>query len=152
MVSEIMTTDVTTVSPNTAIDIAATTMADLGVGALPVVDDDGILIGLLEDEHIIVEDARLPEPTYVQLFGAYIRLPGTMRRFEEEFAKLSAADVASAMDDDPATIPADATVEDVATLMIDRKMNRILVVDESGRLAGIVARIDVVRLISRAGS
>lgn len=150
-VSQVMAAELVTVKPDTDIAEAAEKMADAGVGALPVVDDEGCLVGILEDEHIIVEDARLPEPTYVQLFGAYIRIPGTFHRFEEEFKRLAAANVGEAMDREPTTVSPDATVEDAATYMIEDDLNRLCVIDDDGHLLGLVARIDVVRAISRSG-
>ena len=150
-VSEIMTTELVSVSPDTPIGDAANTMAEAGVGALPVLDSGGHLLGVLEDEHIIVEDARLPEPTYVQLFGAYLRVPGSFKRFEEEFKKSAAANVSDAMDDDPHTVPPDATVEDIATDVIEKGLDRVFVIDEDLKPIGIVTRIDIVRAISRSG-
>ena len=48
----------------------------------------------------------------------------------------------------PATATPDATLEDVATLMHDRDVTHVPVVD-GGKLVGIVARADLVRFIAR---
>ena len=149
-VSTIMTTDLVSVDESTGIVEAARLMGDAGVGSLPVVDADDRLVGVLADEHIIVEDARLPAPNYVQLFGAYLRMPGWAHKFAEEVKRSVAVRVGDAMSDDPDTVGPDATVEDVATLMIDRGLQRVYVVDDDRRLRGLVARVDIVRAISRA--
>ncbi len=150
-ISEVMTTDVKTLGPDESIPDAVKKMINARVGAMPVVDGDGNLVGLLADEDIIVEDARLPEPTYVGFLGAYIEVPGTMKKFEAEFKKAAAAKVGDAMDTNPHTVHRESTVEDVATVMVDHAKNTVPVVDDAGKLVGVVARIDVVKAISRAG-
>jgi CBS domain-containing protein len=147
-----MTIDPITIGPEAGVLDAASVMAENGIGGLPVVDADGKLLGVIEDDDVIVEDARLPEPTYIQFLGAYIEVPGTLRHFEKEFKRAVAATVADAMHTDVATVEPDATAEDVATLLHERKLNRVPVVDSDGKLVGIVARGDIVRMISRQTS
>ena len=53
------------------------------------------------------------------------------------------------MQTDPPTVAPDATLEDVATLMHDRGVNSVPVVDDDGKVVGIVARADIVRFIAR---
>jgi CBS domain-containing protein len=49
------------------------------------------------------------------------------------------------MEDDPVTIDADSVVEDAATLMHDKDVSRLAVVDGDRRLLGIIARGDILR-------
>jgi CBS domain-containing protein len=53
------------------------------------------------------------------------------------------------MDEAPPTISPDATLEDVATLMHERNVNSVPVVDADGKVVGIVTRADIVRFIAR---
>ena len=53
--------------------------------------------------------------------------------------------VGEVMEDDPVTIDADAVVEDAATVMHDRDISRLPVVDADRRLVGVIARGDILR-------
>jgi CBS domain-containing protein len=148
-VRDVMTTDVATLAPEDTIQQAADRLAARRVGAMPVVDGAGRLIGLLRDEDLIVSEARLHVPTTISFLGASFTLPGEMKRFEEELHKVAGATVGDVMDDEPPTIAPDATLEDLATLMHERDVTHVPVVDSGGHVVGIVARGDLVRFIAR---
>lgn len=149
LVRDVMTTDVATLRPDDSVQAAADRLAELRYGAMPVVDGDGRLLGLLRDEDLIVSEARLHVPTTISFLGAAFTLPGEMKRFEEELHKVAGADVGDVMDDDPPTISPDATLEDLATLMHEQDVTHVPVVDDDRRVVGIVARGDLVRYIAR---
>lgn len=148
-VRDIMTADVVSLRADQTVAQAADALAERNVGAMPVVDADGKLLGLLRDEDLIVTEARVHAPTMLYILGAVIPLPGQMHQTEEELRKLVASDVGHVMDDDPATIGPDDSVEDLATLMYDKHVTHVPVVDAGGKVVGIVARGDLVRLIAR---
>lgn len=146
-VSDVMATDLVTIGPDAGVLDAAKSMAERKVGGLPVVDSDGTLVGLIEEGDVIVEDADLPQRSYIEFLGAYIELPSGLHRFEDRFRKAVAATVADAMRKDPPTVPPDTKLEDVATYMLDHGVGRLPVV-EDGKLVGIVTRGDLVRAIA----
>ena len=148
-VREVMTREVATLRPEQMIAEAADLMAAGRYGAMPVVDAAGRLLGLLRDEDLIVSEARLHVPTTISFLGGQFTLPGQLKRFEEEIRKVVGSTVGEVMDPEPVTIGADATVEDLATRMHDGEVTHIPVVEADGRVVGIVARGDLVRLIAR---
>jgi CBS domain-containing protein len=148
-VTEIMSTPVRTLAPDTPATEAANDLADSGFGALPVVDADGRLLGVLDDDDLLIADGDLHGPTMFYLLGAVIPLPGQMKHVEEELHKVAASTVADLMDADVPTVTADATIEDVATLMHERNVTHVPVIDGDRIVLGIVARGDVVRFIAR---
>jgi CBS domain-containing protein len=148
-VRDVMSTQVATLRADQPITDAADVLAERGYGAMPVVDEQGRLVGLLRDEDLIVSEARVHVPTVVSFLGAALTLPGDQRRFEEEIRKVAGATVGEVMDTDPVTIGADGTLEDLATLMHEHDVSHLPVVDDTGALVGIVARGDLVRFIAR---
>ncbi|HUH07670.1 MAG TPA: CBS domain-containing protein [Egibacteraceae bacterium] len=148
-VTEVMTSPVITVSPTTTLEEAVGLLARNSISGAPVVDGEGRLVGLLDDDDLLVAEARLHGPTMLELFGAYIPLPGERRRFEEDVRHALARTVAEVMDDDPPRVGLDAIVEDVATLMVDRDVSRVPVVDINGEVVGIVTRGDLVQAMYR---
>jgi CBS domain-containing protein len=148
-VRDVMSTEVATLGPADKVEYAADVLADKGVGALPVVGDDGVLLGLLRDQDLIASEARVHVPTFINFLGLGVPFPGEMKHLEDELKKIAGATVAEVMDREPPTIGPDASLEDVASIMHDRGVNSLPVVDSGNRVVGIVARADVVRYIAR---
>ncbi|MDQ3344273.1 MAG: CBS domain-containing protein [Actinomycetota bacterium] len=149
-VTEVMTTPVTTLTADTTIEEAASLLVEADIGGAPVVDGSGRLIGLLDDSDLVLSEARLHAPTTIEILGAYIPLPGERRRFQDELRQALGRTVGEVMEDDPPSVRPDATVEDVATLLHDRAVSRVAVVDAERQVVGIVSRGDLVRALRRA--
>ncbi|GIU85608.1 MAG: hypothetical protein KatS3mg009_0123 [Acidimicrobiia bacterium] len=149
LVRDVMSTDVATLRPDQTVAEAADELAARRFGAMPVVDERGRLVGILRDEDLIVSEARVHVPTFLSFFGATIPLPGEMKHVEEDLHKVAGATVADVMHREPVTVGPDATLEDVATAMHDAEASHVPVVDDDGRVVGIVARGDIVRFIAR---
>jgi len=149
LVRDVMSATVASLSPDDSVAAAADAMAESGYGAMPVVDESGRLVGLLRDSDLIVSEARVHVPTFINIFGATIPLPGEMEHLEDELRKVAGATVRDVMDDDPVTIAPGDTLEELATRMFDSDVSHVPVVDANGEVVGIVARGDIVRFIAR---
>jgi len=142
-VRDIMTTDPVTVTPTTSVTEAAHLMVDNRIGALPVIDG-GKLIGLVTEGDLIMQDVKLEFPTYLHLLDGFIMYPPATARFESELKKAVGADVRAVMTPDPITVSADADVADAATLLVERDVSRLPVLD-GDTLVGVVSKSDIVR-------
>jgi CBS-domain-containing membrane protein len=112
-----------------------------------VVDEGGKVVGLLEDDDLIVQDTQLHMPTVISLFGGYIELPSALAHFERDLRKAAAATVADVMDADAPTCGPEDTLEMVATALHESGSSRMAVIDDDGNLVGVVSRGDLVRAI-----
>ena len=142
-VRDIMTPDPVTVESALSVTDAARLMVERHIGALPVVDG-GQLKGLVTEGDLIIKDIRLEYPTYIHLLDGFIMYPPSTTRFEHELKKAVAATVGDVMTAEPFTVQANASVEDVATLLVDRDVSRLPVLD-GDELVGIVTKSDVLR-------
>ena len=93
-------------------------------------------------------DVKVEFPTYIDLLSGFIFYPPSIRRFENELKKARRRrglrrDDARADHGDGRT----RRVEDVATLMVDRDVSRVPVLD-GDKLVGIVSKSDIVRSIA----
>jgi CBS domain-containing protein len=149
LVRDVMSGEVSTLRPDDRVEHAADVLAEKGIGSLPVVDGDGNLLGILRDDDLIASEARVHVPTFINFLGLGMAFPGEMKHLEHELKKIAGATVADVMQTDPPTVTADATLEDVATIMHDRGINSLPVVDAANKVVGIVARADLVRFIAR---
>lgn len=116
-IGEIMTLDPQTVRPGDTLQSAAQQMDDLNVGVLPVCEG-GRLIGVLTDRDIVVRSTSAGQD------------PRT-------------ATVADAMTTDAHTVTEDASVLDALRIMEEHQLRRVPVVNEAGKLVGIVSLGDL---------
>ena len=144
-VRDVMTTDVLSVAPTDAVEDAMAALVRRGVDAAPVIDPDGVVVGLLSTGDLIVSESQVHVPTVLSILGATIELPGERKRFEEDLRRAVGGTVADVMTPDPHTVGPDATVEDAATLLHAHAVSRLPVVDDDGHLVGIIARGDIIR-------
>jgi len=143
---DIMTADPVTIGPEASVTEAAHIMAERRVGALPVVEG-AKLVGFVTEGDLIMQDAKVHFPTYLSLLGGYIFAPGAADRFESSLRKAVGATVADVMTTDPVTIAPEALITDVATLLVERDIARVPVV-EGDRVIGIVSKSDIVRTLA----
>ncbi len=146
-VREIMTAPVITVKPDTTVRELADILAQNKISGVPVVDAQDRVVGMVSEADIILQDADLHFPYYIQFLESVIYLQ-SVHKFEERFRKAFGSKVSEIMTEDVVSVTADESVRDVATLMADRDVNR-LPVTENGRLVGIVTRGDIVRAIAQ---
>jgi len=148
-VADIMTTEVLTFRPDDPVDDAALRLLERQVGGAPVVDADGRLVGMLEDDDLLVQESRLHLPTAVSLLGGVLEWPPSVHHFEQELRKAVGATVADVMDPERASCSESDTVEDAATRLHDERRRRLPVVRD-GKVVGIVARGDILRAMVEA--
>ncbi|MFP4035431.1 MAG: CBS domain-containing protein [Desulfovermiculus sp.] len=144
-ISEIMSTDVITVQPDTNISQAASLLLANHVNGLPVVDDENNLVGIICQSDLIVQQKKIPVPTVFTLLDGLIPL-SSMSHLEKEVQKMAATTVEQAMTPDPIAVSPDTELEDVADLMVKKNFHSIPVVDE-GKLVGIVGKEDVLKTL-----
>lgn len=143
---DIMTADPVTIAPDVSVTEAAHVMASRRIGALPVVEND-VMIGFVTEGDLIMQDAKVHFPTYLSLLGGYVFAPGAADRFESSLRKAVGATVADVMTADPVTVSPEALASDVATLLVERDISRVPVVD-GRRVVGIVSKSDIVRMLA----
>ena len=133
LVKDIMTADVAAVRPDAPYQEMTTLLRARRVSGLPVVDTEGIVIGVVSETDLLTR--------------ALDRRPGRRsHRKHVTTAELTARDL---MTHPAVTTSPDEPVASVARLMSVRKLRRLPVVDAQGHLAGIICRSDVLSVFSR---
>jgi CBS domain-containing protein len=133
LVRELMATDPARVQATSPLMAAVRVLADRGVSALPVVDDEGRVVGILSEADVlrlqITEDPRahlagIPDP------------PPWPRTVE------------TVMTPEPVCALVGSDVSTVAMMMADTGWKSLPVVDDHDRLVGMVSRSEVIRALS----
>lgn len=146
---DIMTKNPMTVTKDMIVKDLADLLAKKNIGGAPVVDDSGRVIGIVSESDLVVRDARIHYPTYIHLLDGFIYWPSSVAKFNEEFKKALGSTVGDIMSEDVVKVAPDATLEDLATMVVDKEIDRLPIVDADGKLLGIVTKHDIVSAISR---
>src|SRR5207237_8159528 len=91
LVREVMSTPVSTLRPDDKVEQAADVLAAKDVGSLPVVDDDGKLLGILRDDDLIASESRAHVPTFINFLGLRTASPGEIKHLERVPRKVAGA-------------------------------------------------------------
>ncbi len=145
-VTEFMVADPPTLSPTDSVMAAARMLIDSGLPGLPVLEDSR-LVGLLTETNLISQEAEVETPSSLGILDALFSFD-IGRHFDDEMRAVLATTVEGLMTTRVTTVLPEATLTQVATVMADRHINPVPVVDRDGRLIGIVSRRDVVRMVA----
>ena len=145
-VKDIMSVNIVSVKPNTEIIEAAKLLLENRFNGLPVVDDNGKVVGIICQSDLVAQQKSLPIPTLFTFLDGFIPLT-SLKKMESEIQKIAAITVADAMTKKPVTVKPDTRIETVAALMADKKLYTLPVLDDDGRLIGIVGKEDLLKSV-----
>jgi len=144
---DIMTKEVVTVKPDTSIQDLAAMLVENHISGVPVLDDAGALFGIVTENDLISRDKRLHIPTVVSFLDAAIYLESS-KKFEQEVKRLTATRVGDICTRKVVTIKKDTPLVDIATIMSEKKVHLLPVV-ENNKVLGIVGKRDMVKAVAR---
>ncbi|MFD8637551.1 CBS domain-containing protein [Streptomyces sp. NPDC059533] len=138
-VADVMTTKVIAVTPTTGFKDIAAAMKRWKVTALPVVEGEGHVVGVVSEADL------LPKEEFHEHGPGLIE---QMRRLGDT-AKAGSTSAENLMTSPAVTIRPNATLPQAARIMTDRRIKRLPVVDADGTLKGIVSRADLLKVFLR---
>lgn len=140
-VRDVMTVNVVTVAAETPYKQIVEQLVEHAVSAVPVVDNRGAILGVLSEADLLHKMEFTGLEPHVHL----------LERKQRRIAMAKASgDIARDLMSSPAvTVGPDVSVSAAARMMDQRRVKRLPVVDEQGRVIGIVARSDLLRLYLR---
>ncbi len=147
----IMTSDIISARTDTPVSEIAGLMADNRLRVVPIFDEQDQLVGVVSEEDLVHQDARVHYPTFFHFLEGYIMLPGSTKKFESELKKAVGATAGEVMDTTFPTTGLDSDITEIASILVDKDYEYILVVDE-GSLVGLITRADIVRALAREGA
>ncbi|MFD9130122.1 CBS domain-containing protein [Kitasatospora sp. NPDC059571] len=134
-VRDVMTTPAVSVAPGTGFREIVAVLDEYGITAVPVVDGDGRPLGVVSEADLLRTEESQEDPTGLR--------PGPP---PPPSAPLTASDLMSA----PAVCTTgEVSVVAAARMMHGRGVKRLPVIDADGRLVGVVARADLLRVFLR---
>jgi CBS domain-containing protein len=138
LAKDVMTKGVLSISSDATLLEAADLLVKTGVSAMPVVDRDDNMVGLVSEADLVRAMEEAAEGSFLKQFDAG-PLP------DDTTSAVKARRVADVMTKELVLADADATLADVAGLMLKHGVKRIPVVD--GAVVGIVSRVNLLRAL-----
>lgn len=139
-VKDVMTPHVYTVEPSTRFKSIARTMRVGRIGAVPVVDVSGRVVG------IVSETDLLPKEEPQDALSHHLLESKDRRELRRKAKGRVAADL---MTTPAITITPEAPIRDAVRILVEDHINHLPVLDPTGKLVGIVSRSDLLRLFAR---
>jgi CBS domain-containing protein len=143
-----MTKKIITINQDASIEELSGLLLDNNISGVPVVDNDGKMIGIATEGDIIVKDTDLHFPRYFKLLDSIIYLE-SLTKFKNSLKKHLAIKVSEIMTSDVISCSPETPVDDIANTMVENKINRIPVLSADGKPAGIITRADIIRSMVR---
>lgn len=142
---DIMTTEPVTLNVDDEVTAAARLMIEHRINGVPVLDAKGKLAGIICQSDLVAQQKRLRLPSVFTLLDGVIPLSST-KDLEREMEKITAITVGQAMSAPAVSVAPDTDLEELASLMVDRKFHTLPVVQD-GILVGVVGKEDVLRTL-----
>lgn len=147
LAKEIMTVNVISVKKEDTVENVIKLLMDNNISGMPVIDEDNRVIGIVTEGDLIYRSKKLQIPSYFTILDSYIFLENP-KTINEQLRKMVGYKVEDIMTEDVIMVDEDEEVEEIATIMTSKKINRVPVVKD-GKLVGIVSRRDIIRAYAR---
>lgn len=141
-VADVMTSRVHVASRLAPFKLLVRLIEENRVSAIPIVDQQGVPVGIVSESDLLLKERRFELEASVDLLHVQKRRQDRVK---------ARAQVASELMTSPAiTVALDTNLGDAAHLMQEKNVRRLIVVDERGRIAGIVSRTDLLQVFLRS--
>jgi CBS domain-containing protein len=140
-VAHLMTRDVVTVKKDTPLEEAARRLTGLRISGMPVVDDQDKVIGVIGELDIMAVLSGKKRRGLKDLLRRIMGEPSPMRKEGDQ--------VGHVMSTPAITIKKTVDVRDAARVLDSHRIKRLPVVDDEGKLIGVISRADIVRAMGK---
>jgi len=150
-VGEVMSAPVLTVTAETPLQYAVSLLNDHHVSGLPVVDGEGVLIGELTEQDLMVRESGVDVGPYVMLLDSVIYLRNPLN-WDRQVHQVLGNSVGDLMHRDSHSCEVSLPLPKAASMLHEKGTQRLIVVDAQRHPVGVLTRGDVVRALASAQS
>ncbi|XP_062003410.1 CBS domain-containing protein CBSX1, chloroplastic-like [Rosa rugosa] len=139
--------DLHVVNPTTTVDEAIELLVENRITGFPVIDSDWKLVGLVSDYDLLALDTisggggKTDNSMFPEVDSSW----KTFNEVQKLLSKTNGQVVGDVMTPAPVVVRETTNLEDVARLLLETKYRRLPVVDDSGKLVGIITRGNIIR-------
>ncbi len=140
-VSEVMTKKVVTIAPHADIHEAAQVLSECRISGMPVVDEQNRVVGVISEADILMLAGMDKGHTFRDILHRILGEPVRARKQGDKVEQVMSMPAITTRPDEDVTI--------VASILDARRIKRLPVVDDQGKMVGIISRADIVRAIGK---
>ena len=140
---DVMTTEVVTVDKNATVPELAKLMSDRGISAVPVVDRNNRVIGMVSEGDLL----HRAETGTERRRSWWLDMVSSTNQLAGEYIKSHSGRVKDVMTRDVLSVTEETPVADIAVLLETKRIKRVPVLRD-GKLVGIVSRANLVRALA----
>jgi len=144
--TDIMTKNVVSVTRDTSIKDLAGILINNNISGVPVLDQDSSLCGIVTESDLIFQNKRLQPPPFITILDSFLFLDNP-DRMEQELKKIAGATVRDIYTEEIVSIGTDTPLDEIATIMTEKKIHTLPVLSKDGEMVGIVGKKDIIRTI-----
>jgi CBS domain-containing protein len=148
--NDVMRREFPVAEPSTTIAELARMMVEHRVPGVPIIDN-GELVGIVTEADLIQREASVDVPSVIPFLDA-VFVVDAGKPFDEELRRVLATTAGELMSAPVVSIKVEATPSELATLMLQRLINPVPVVDGDRRIIGLATRSALVETIARLES
>ena len=140
---DVMTNEVVTVDENASVIAIAKLLAERGISAVPVVDSENRVIGMVSEGDLL----HRAETGTERRQSWWLEMMASTNRLAGDYIKSHSRNVKDVMTRDVLSVTETTSVADIAILLETNRIKRVPVLRD-GRLVGIVSRANLVRALA----
>ncbi len=142
LAKDIMTKKVITISKDATLAELAKLLIKNKISGVPIVDKREELVGIVTEADLIVKESNLPFPlsfsfAFLESYESYTK--STKEYLETRVEEVMSTNVKTAREDMP--------ISKVVNIMINNNINRLPILNNDGKLTGIITRADIIKSI-----
>lgn len=145
--TDVMTTQVITVGPETSVQELATVLSERAISGVPVIDAEGRLVGIVTEGDLLHREETGTEYRTEHRRSRWFEALASDRELARDYVKSHGRKVKDIMTHDVITVSDTTELADIANLLETRRIKRVPVVRD-GKLVGIVSRANLVRALA----
>ncbi len=142
---DIMTKDVVSVQNETSVAELARLLTEHKISGAPVLDSDGQVIAIVTENDLIDGSKKLHIPTVLTILDSFLYLESPAK-MEVEMKKIAATKVVDICSSLVITIPPDMSLDEIATIMAEKNIHTLPVLDDA-KLVGVIGKKDIIKTL-----
>ena len=112
------------------------------VSGVPVIDKDDRLVGMVTEKDLVTKEKGLNISSYMEYMASILFIDGEIQH-KHKYRHLNYLTASDIMSSPVYAVHVDATIGEIASIMVNRRINRIPVINEKNQLVGIIGRSDL---------
>ena len=138
---DVMSKEVIAVKKETPLATTTEIMAKNAVSGVPVLEDDGIVVGVISEKDFLFQMGAQNTGSFMEIVSNCLSSPKCVA------ASLREQCAQDIMTTPAITVSEDTSVFEIAQIFGEKSINRVPVINHSGKLVGIVSRTDILQVV-----